>query len=90
MACFGRLILQESTHPQIFLYRHAWEDGFVLQDVGDSGAPEFLIGTQSGDIFSIAIITDVNIAGEDIVEAKDRSKAGFSVPAEGLFLEYDK
>ena len=70
-SCFGGLILEKTSHPQILLDRHAGENRLILQDVGDTGLSQFFTWWQSCHISLRAIFADQNAAGEDIVEAKN-------------------
>ena len=66
-----RLILQKSTHPKVFLDRHARKDRFILKDIGNARLSQLLVRGKLRHVTLIFAIADADRAGENVVKAKN-------------------
>ena len=68
---FGRLVLEKTPHPEIFLDRHARENRLILQDIGNTGLSQFFARRQSRHIRPRIPFTDQNAAGKNVVKTEN-------------------
>ena len=67
---------QVAAHPEVLLDSHAGEHRLVLQNVGDAGLAQLLVRRKLRDVGLGGAVPDLDVAGENPVEAEDRVQHG--------------